>query len=400
MTIYNYIALRNGSEIVNGKIDAEDVKAAREAIRNLGLTPTKVFEDSSKVSAPKVRLSPLSLQELIDFTGTFRTLISTGVPIIEGLVFLEKDAVSSRIRLLAREIRKQVIAGATFADTVAKYQEIFGSIYVGLTKAGEDSGEMEKTLERLSDLLKKQAAIKGRVIGTLIYPCFVIVLAIIVVTVMLMFVFPAFKEMFDQSGAQLPIFTQICIDLGEFLKKYWALTLISPFIIGGLIYTAFKNPTSRKILDEFFLRVPLVGEMLKYANFSNFITVMFVAYEAGIPIVDCLHLGNLTIDNRTIKTKITNAINKVQQGTHLSTALRSENIIPSMVLFMIATGEQTGKLGELLNQAVIFLDKKLDDIIDALTKMIEPLMLIVIGSIVMFLALALYLPLFQSYQLS
>ncbi len=400
MTIFNYIALRNQSEIVNGKIDAEDVKSAREAIRNLGLVPTKVFEDSKKVSAPKVRLSPLSLQELIDFTGTFKTLISTGVPIIEGLVFLEKDAVSSRIRLLAREIRKQVIAGATFADTVAKYQEIFGSIYVGLTKAGEDSGEMEKTLERLADLLKKQAAIKGRVIGTLIYPCFVIALAAIVVVVMLMFVFPAFKEMFDQSGAKLPIFTQICIDLGEFLKKYWALTLISPFLIGGLIYTAFKNQTSRRILDDFFLRVPLIGDMLRYANFSNFITVMFVAYEAGIPIVDCLHLGNLTIDNKTIKNKITDAINKVQQGTHLSTALRSANIMPSMVLFMIATGEQTGKLGELLHQSVLFLDKKLDDIIDALTKMIEPLMLIVIGSIVMFLALALYLPLFQSYQLS
>ncbi len=400
MTIFNYIALRNQSEVVNGKIEADDVKAAREAIRNLGLIPTKVFEDSQKVSAPKVRLSPLSLQELIDFTGTFKTLISTGVPIIEGLVFLEKDAVSSRIRLLAREIRKQVIAGATFADTVAKYQEIFGSIYVGLTKAGEDSGEMEKTLDRLSELLKKQAAIKGRVIGTLIYPCFVILLAIIVVTVMLMFVFPAFKEMFDQSGAQLPIFTQICIDLGEFLKEYWALTLISPFIIGGLIYMAFKNPTSRRILDDFFLKVPLIGDMLKYANFSNFITVMFVAYEAGIPIVDCLHLGNLTIDNKTIRTRITEAINKVQQGTHLSTALRGSNIMPSMVLFMIATGEQTGKLGELLHQSVIFLDKKLDDIIDALTKMIEPLMLIVIGSIVMFLALALYLPLFQSYQLS
>ena len=127
---------------------------------------------------------------------------------------------------------------------------------------------------------------------------------------------------------------------------------------------------------------------------------MFVAYEAGIPIVDCLHLGNLTLDNRTIKNKITESITKVQQGVHLSTALRSANIIPSMVLFMIATGEQTGKLGELLDQSVKFLDKKLDDIIDALTKMIEPLMLIVIGSIVMFLALALYLPLFQSYQLS
>lgn len=400
MTIFNYVALRNQSEIVNGKIEAEDIKQAREAIMALGLLPTKVFSEGSKVAAPKVRLSPLSLQELIDFTGTFKTLIQTGVPIIEGLVFLEKDAVSSRIRLLAREIRKQVIAGATFADTVAKYQEIFGSIYVGLTKAGEDSGEMEKTLDRLSSLLKKQANIRGRVIGTLIYPCFVIILAAIVVTVMLMFVFPAFKEMFDQSGAKLPIFTQICIDLGEFLKQYWYLTLMAPFLIGGLIYTAFKNKTSRAILDEFFLRVPLVGDMLKYANFSNFITVMFVAYEAGIPIVDCLHLGNLTIDNQTIKTKITEAIGKVQQGTHLSTALRSANIMPAMVLFMIATGEQTGKLGELLQQSVEFLDKKLDDIIDTLTKMIEPLMLIVIGSIVMFLALALYLPLFQSYQLS
>ena len=188
--------------------------------------------------------------------------------------------------------------------------------------------------------------------------------------------------------------------MGEFLKEYWAITIISPFIIGYLIYMAFKNPTSRRILDDFFLQVPLIGDMLKYANFSNFITVMFVAYEAGIPIVDCLHLGNLTIDNYTLKKKLTEAIGKVQQGTHLSTALRSTNVIPSMVLFMIATGEQTGKLGELLHQAVLFLDKKLDDIIDALTKMIEPLMLIVIGSIVMFLALALYLPLFQSYQLS
>jgi len=400
MTIFNYVALRNQSEIVNGKIEAEDVKQAREAIMALGLLPTKVFSEDTKVSAPKVRLSPLSLQELIDFTGTFRTLIQTGVPIIEGLVFLEKDAVSSRIRLLAREIRKQVIAGATFADTVSKYQEIFGSIYVGLTKAGEDSGEMEKTLDRLTALLKKQAAIRGRVIGTLIYPCFVIILAAIVVTVMLMFVFPAFKEMFEQSGAKLPFFTQVCIDLGEFLKKFWYLTLMAPVLIGFLIYTAFKNQTSRRILDDFFLRVPLIGDMLKYANFSNFITVMHVAYEAGIPIVDCLHLGNLTIDNFTIKNKITDAIGKVQQGTHLSTALRTANIMPGMVLFMIATGEQTGKLGELLQQCVEFLDKKLDDIIDTLTKMIEPFMLIVIGSIVMFLALALYLPLFQSYQLS
>ena len=400
MTIYNYSALKNNNEVVQGKIEAEDVKMAREEIRKLGLLPTKVFEEGQKASAPKVRLSPLSLQELIDFTSTFQTLVQTGVPLIEGLVFMEKDAVSSRIRLLAKEIRKQIIAGATFADTVSKYQEIFGNVYVGLTKAGEDSGEMEKTMDRLVELLKKQHAIRSRVIGTLMYPCFVISLAAIVVTVMLMFVFPTFKEMFDNAGAKLPIFTQICIDLGEFLKQYWFVTLLIPVVIAALIYAAFKNQVSRRILDQVFLRVPLIGQMLKFANFSNFFTVMNVAYEAGIPIVDCLYLANLTIDNHTLKTKVTDAIAKVQQGTHLSTSMRSVNIFPSMVMFMVATGEHTGKLGELLHQSVKFLDKELDKIIDALTAMIEPLMLIVIGGIVMFLALALYLPLFQTYQLS
>ena len=400
MTIYNYKALKDNNEVVGGKIEADDIKTARENIRKLGLIPTKVFEESEKVAAAKVKLSPLSLQELVDFTSTFQTLIQTGVPLIEGLVFLEKDAVSSRIRLLAREIRKQVIAGATFADTVAMYKEIFGNIYVGLSRAGEDSGEMEKTMGRLVDLLKKQAAIKSKVIGTLIYPCFVIVLAIVVVTVMIMFVFPAFRDMFETAGADLPIFTKICIQLGDFMKANWAVVLIVFVAIIASIVTAFKNEVSRKIIDELLLRVALIGDMLKYANFSNFITVMYVAYEAGIPIVDCLYLGNLTLDNWTLRNAISDSITKVQQGTHLSVALRSTKVLPSMVLFMIATGEQTGRMGEMLHQSVLYLDKELDKIIDALTRMIEPLMLLLIGGIVLFLALALYLPLFQSYQIN
>lgn len=400
MTIYNYKALKDKNEVVGGKIEADDIKTARENIRKLGLIPTKVYEESEKVSAAKVKLSPLSLQELIDFTSTFQTLIQTGVPLIEGLVFMEKDAVSSRIRLLAREIRKQVIAGATFADTVAMYREIFGNIYVGLSRAGEDSGEMEKTMGRLVELLKKQAAIKSRVIGTLIYPCFVIVLAIVVVTVMIMFVFPAFRDMFETAGADLPIYTRICIDLGDFMKAHWYVVILAAVFIAAGIYTAFKNEVSRKILDEIMLKVALIGDMLKYANFSNFITVMYVAYEAGIPIVDCLYLGNLTLDNWTLRNAITDSITKVQQGTHLSVALRSTKVLPSMVLFMIATGEQTGRMGEMLHQSVLYLDKELDKIIDALTRMIEPLMLLVIGGIVLFLALALYLPLFQSYQIN
>ena len=281
---------------------------------------------------------------------------------------------------------------------IAKYPNQFGQVYIGLCKAGEDSGELEKTLERLLELLTKQANIRGKVIGTLMYPMFVIVLAVLIVLVMLMFVFPVFKEMFDGMGKELPWITQVLMDAGLFLKHYW---LLVPFMLGGavffIIYLFRWEPSKRKI-DKFVLDVPLLTDLIQFSNLANFIAVMQVAYDAGVPIVECLYLSNLTLTNYTLKEKIESAMGMVQQGQHLSVALRTTGSIPKMILFMIATGEQSGRLGEMLLQATKYIDKKLDDIIDTMTKMIEPLMLIVIGSIVLVLALALYLPLFGSYM--
>jgi len=157
------------------------------------------------------------------------------------------------------------------------------------------------------------------------------------------------------------------------------------------------EPSKRKI-DKFVLKVPIFSDLIQFSNFSNFIAVMQVAYDAGVPIVDCLYLSNLTLTNYTLQDKISAATGKVQQGQHLSMALRTTQVMPKMILFMIATGEQSGRLGDMLLQATAYIDKKLDAIIDVMTKMIEPIMLIVIGSIVLVLALALYLPLFQSYS--
>jgi type IV pilus assembly protein PilC len=340
------------------------------------------------------------LKEKLDFTSTFLTLNRAGVPMIEGLIFMEQDAASRRIRLLARELRQQIIAGATFSDTIARYQNIFGSVYVGLIKAGEESGEMERTLTRLIELLKKEAAIKGKVFSALSYPVFVIVLAHLVVLVMLIFVFPTFKEMFDSSGAQLPFVTQVCIDMGEFLKAKWYLLPIIIFTIVWGIYTLIKWEPSRKKIDEIVIRIPVMGDLIKYSAFSNFLSVLQVAYEAGIPVVNCLYLSNMTFDNGMMHKAVEEAIKRVQSGMHLSMALKTTGIFPQMILFMVSTGEQSGRLGDLMDQAVKFIDEELDRIVDTLTKMIEPLMLIVIGAIVCFLALALYLPLFQSYQLN
>lgn len=406
MTIFNYTALKNNKEIVKGKVEAGTAREARDNIRKLGFIPTKVEEErlrsqvdekNTEKGPKKGKVTKLGLQDKIDFTSTLQILAQSGIPIIESLLFIENDAAKLKIRLVAQELRRQIMNGGTFADTIAKYPEQFGQIYIGLCKAGEDSGELEKTLERLLELLNKQAAIKSKVIGTLMYPIFVIVLAVIIVLIMLMFVFPVFKDMFDQMGKTLPWITATLMDIGVFLKTYWYLV---PLILGSIVvlimFVMRWKPTRHKI-DEYVLKIPVLSDLMQFSNFSNFIAVLQVAYDAGVPIIECLYLSNLTLTNHTLKTRIEAATGKVQQGQHLSSALRSTRVMPKMILFMIATGEQSGRLGDMLMQATNFIDKKLDNIIDVMTKMIEPIMLIVIGSIVLVLALALYLPLFGSY---
>lgn len=406
MTIYNYIALKNNKDIVKGKVNAEDLREARESIRSLGFIPTKVYEEKTKgeednekkTEVKGGKIKKLGLQDRMDFTSTLQILAQSGIPIIESLMFIENDAAKLKVRLVAKELRRQIMAGATFADTIAKYPDQFGQIYIGLVKAGEDSGELEKTLQRLLELLGKEAAIRGKVIGTLMYPMFVIVLAVIIVLVMLMFVFPVFKEMFDGMGKDLPWITATLMSAGIFLKTYWFFVPIILGSIAGFFTFIMRWQPSKRKIDEFVLKVPLLCDLIQYSNFANFVAVMQVAYEAGVPIIECLYLANVTLTNYTLKTKIETATLKVQQGQHLSIALRSTRVMPKMILFMIATGEQSGRLGDMLLQATNFIDKKLDGIIDTMTKMIEPIMLIVIGSIVLTLALALYLPLFSSYM--
>lgn len=406
MAIYNYIALKNNKDIVKGKVNAEDLREARESIRSLGFIPTKVYEEKTKSEEDSEKktevkggkIKKLGLQDRMDFTSTLQILAQSGIPIIESLMFIENDAAKLKVRLVAKELRRQIMAGATFADTIAKYPDQFGQIYIGLVKAGEDSGELEKTLQRLLELLGKEAAIRGKVIGTLMYPMFVIVLAVIIVLVMLMFVFPVFKEMFDGMGKDLPWITATLMSAGIFLKTYWFFVPIILGSIAGFFTFIMRWQPSKRKIDEFVLKVPLLCDLIQYSNFANFVAVMQVAYDAGVPIIECLYLANVTLTNYTLKTKIETATLKVQQGQHLSIALRSTRVMPKMILFMIATGEQSGRLGDMLLQVTNFIDKKLDGIIDTMTKMIEPIMLIVIGSIVLTLALALYLPLFSSYM--
>lgn len=403
MPSFNYIAMKKNKSTVKGRVEAADLQAARLAVRRLGLTPVKIMEDTDfaakekRISAKKNELPELPLKDKIDFTSTLQILTATGIPIIETLAFMEDNAETKNVKKVCHVLKNQIVNGSTLAETMEKNRKAFGRVYAGLTRAGEDAGELEVTLSRMLELLKKQAAIKGKVIGALVYPVFVIVLAILVVIVMLAFVFPAFESMFDSLGGKLPFITQICIDAGHFICEYWWVLLISIVAIIGMTIAIFKNEFTKKIVDRIVLKIPLLDGLMRFSNYSNFLAVLQVAYDAGIPVVNCLYLANLTLDNIVLREAISAAAVNVQQGTNLSTALRLTNQIPNMMLFMVATGEQSGRLGEMLYNCTVYIDKKLDDIIDTFTKLVEPFMLIVIGAIVLFLALSLYMPLFGAY---
>ena len=398
MPIYNYEALKNGKEVVKGEVTASDLKDARDIIRKMGLVPTKINETSTNKSKQLGSVRSMSLTEKIDFISTLQILIQSGVPAVESLMFMEQEAAKKNIRAISKMLKVQIMAGCSLADTLARFPQIFGYIFIGLVKAGEEAGELEKTLGRIRDLLTKQDNIKGKVIGTLMYPMFVIILASLIVIVMLVFVFPAFKEMFAQQEKPLPWITATMISAGDFLREFWY--TIPLFIIAFAMfwYIIVNWEPARKVLDKILLKIPFLNSLILFSNFSNFLSVLNVSYEAGIPIVDCLHLGVVTLTNSVMRNKMSKAIIKVQQGMQVSQAFKTTGIVPKMLLFMIATGEQTGRLGDMLEKSVNYLDRTLDGVIDTMTKMIEPIMLIVIGSIVLVMALLLYLPLFQSYM--
>jgi type IV pilus assembly protein PilC len=338
------------------------------------------------------------LTEKIDFISTLQILLTSGIPAVESLMFMEQEASKRKIRDLSRHLKTQIMAGSTFADTLARYPQTFGYIFIGLVKAGEEAGELEKTLGRIKDLLTKQNNTKSKVIGTLMYPAFVICLACVIILVMLLFVFPTFKGIFEQQEKKLPWITEMMINAGDFLKEFWYTIPIFIFAFVAFCYIVFHWKPAREVFDKTVLKIPLINNLIMYSNYSNFMSVLSVSYDAGIPVVDCLHLGLVTLTNSVLNRKISNAVTKVSQGLQVSQALKATKVMPKMLLFMVATGEQTGRLGDMLEKAVNFLDKTLDGIIDTITKLIEPVMLLVIGGIVLVMALALYLPLFQSYM--
>lgn len=403
MAKYFYNALKSNSQLVKGEVEAASPREARDKIRKLGYLPTKVYvetvsdiENSVVEKLPSEnknkKISFLSLSDKILFTSELEIMLASGIPILEALHSIEINTPKEKLRQIAGELNYCIVnANMTFAQALkAMYADVFGPAYISLCISGEAAGELEITLERLITLLKKEQAIKGKIISASIYPAILILIMFGVLLLFSKLIFPAFAGMMIGNGADVPLMASMLIGFCTFVSNFWWLVLI--FIAGGSY--AFKlllqEPSVKKKVDNFLLDVPVLSEFIRYINLSNFMSVLQVSYDAGVPIMEGLELSSKTVGNVEIKEKVIETVSYIKQGRSLSEAFTATGVLPGALMTMITTGEKSGNLGKMLGDVVDIIDRKIDMVLETLTRLFEPALIVIMGIFVLIIAVAFY----------
>lgn len=390
MAKFQYRALKNKKEFIEGEIEASTLREARQKIVALGFLPTKVYEENSMQdklveptqTAPTTgkRVKRLSLNEKIWFTSELETLLSAGIPILEALESVQKNSASLKIKTICTNVIQSIYSGNTFAQSMEKlYAKVFGQVYIGLIKAGESSGELDETLIRMLVILNKEAKILDKVKSASIYPSILLAMMFGLIMLFSVVVFPRFCTFFSSTGGDIPLFAQVVFGFCDFVHKFWLFLIVG--IVGVItgLHSLMQTYSFKKNIDMIVLKIPKLSEFINYINLANYMTVLYISYEAGVPIVSALELAQKTVGNIIIKSKLSNVVNMVKNGKSLAEALNFSQVIPSALLSMIATGEKSGSLGKMLKETVDVIDKKIDFVLDALSKAFEPTIIIIMG---------------------
>lgn len=392
MAKYQYTALKNNKTIVKGEVEAATPREAREKIRTLGFVPTKVYIETADTALQTVQnqqLEFLSLDDKIMFTSELEVLLSSGISILEALASIEKNTYKEKIKEICLVLGAEIQSGLTFAQALNKnYGNVFGSVYLGLVKSGEDAGELDVTLARMLVLLKKQQNIKNKIVSASIYPAILILIMTGVLIVFSKFVFPIFFGIIANNGGTVPFMASLLMNICNFVNSFWWLILGA--MAGGVagFKALLKNEGFKRCLDDIVLSIPVVSEFFRYINLSNFMTVLHISYDSGLPIMSCLELSEKTIGNLVIKEQAKHTQELVKEGTQLTEAFNRSALIPPALMSMISAGEMSGTLGKMLQNAAEVVDKKVDMALEAMTRLFEPTVIIIMGAAVLFIAIA------------
>lgn len=396
--IYLWEGRSRGGGVHKGEMEAATRDGAVATLRQQHIVVTTIKAKPKALTLPGFG-GKVSEKELVLFTRQFSTMIDAGLPLVQCLDILGKQADNKVFSKIIIEVKKDVEGGSTFAEALRKYPKIFDDLYVNLVQAGEIGGVLDTTFARLAGYIEKARSLKGKVKSAMIYPSAILFVAISVVIFLMIFVIPVFAEMFQDFGGTLPWPTQFVIGLSNFIKSY-ILFAIPVLIAGVFVFKQYNRTESgQRVVDRNLLRVPVLGAVLQKAAIARFARTLSTLLGSGVPIIDSLDITARTAGNKVLEEAVLASISSVKEGQTLATPLAKYRVFPPMVVQMVEIGDVTGELDTLLSKIADFYEEEVDRAVEALTAMLEPMMMVFLGVVLGFIIVAMYLPIFKMASL-
>ncbi len=396
MPIYLWQGQDRKGMIHKGELEAADQDAAQAQLRRMQIKPTKIkkkpkdlFENVSFLQ-PKVRRV-----DVVVFARQFATMINAGLPLIQCLDILCSQQENKTFKKMLKQIKESVEGGATLADALKKYPDIFDDLFVNMVAAGETGGILDTILNRLSAYMEKAEKLKKQVKSAMTYPIIVLCVAVLVIGVILVFVIPTFEQMFKDFGGELPAPTKIVVELSRFVKGN-ILYMIGAVVVLGFAFRRFyKTEKGRVLVDKYLLKLPVFGPLLRKVAVAKFTRILGTMISSGVPILDGLEITARTAGNKTVESAVYKVRAAISEGQTMAAPLAESGVFPSMVCQMVGVGESTGALDAMLEKIADYYDDEVDAAVSSLTAMIEPFMMVFLGVTIGGLVVSMYLPIFK-----
>jgi type IV pilus assembly protein PilC len=396
MPIYKWEGkIRDGS-VKKGTMEAANEAVVTAQLRGQKIMPTKIKKSVGAVEIKIPGLKPkVKTKDLVVFTRQFATMIDAGLPLVQCLEILSGQQENPTFKEIIGQVKEDVESGNTFADALGKHPKAFDRLYVNLVNAGEMGGILDTILNRLAAYIEKAMNLRKKVKGAMVYPSTVVAVAVIVVSIILIFVIPVFQQMFGGMGKSLPAPTLLVIALSEFLKKYFLFILIAVFVLAGIMKRVYRTERGRMAFDRMFLKLPIFGDLIRKVAVAKFTRTLGTLISSGVPILEGLDVVAKTAGNAVVEQAVLKTRDSISEGRTIAEPLQETKVFPPMVVQMIAVGEATGALDQMLNKIADFYDTEVDEAVSALTSAIEPLLMVFLGGTIGGIVIAMYLPVFS-----
>jgi len=412
MPQYSYTAIDSKGKERRGKVNANSADEAKAQVSEMGLMPTAINEaqatgkggkreKKSAGGATKKKgftlFARVKNEELTLFTRQLATLLRSGVPLLRALDVMHRQEKNPKLASIVEELAENVRSGNSFSDGLQQYPKIFDKLYVNMVRAGEAGGVLETVLDRLAGFMEKSLRLRKKVKSAMIYPAVVITVAVVIVVLLLVVVVPQFESIFEDMlrGAALPAITQIVIDSSRFIQTN--IILVIGIVVGGFFALRYlmRTQVGAQIVDFVILKTPKLGELLSKANIARFTRTFGTLLSSGVPILDSLVITREIVSSKYYADAISRIHDQVRDGESVASPMSNEKVFPAMVTSMVEVGEETGELDEMLTRIADNYDEDVDNTVNGITSIIEPIMIVFLAVIVGFIVIALFLPIIR-----